>query len=167
MKGGEKSAKPATLRTGRVGKSAPQLSSVRCHGNDDQQSSACCECSKTDMPRITLLPDQLYEENAVLDSEDSEEGLDDFREQYAREVRKIRENIRAIRRIKAKSSRSSASSSLPRNARASAPAPLRNRSVSCWQLEQQRPQREKGKMFANYLFFIFGVTNETTLHELE
>ncbi|CAL1280006.1 unnamed protein product [Larinioides sclopetarius] len=145
MKGGEKSAKAATL-LGSGGKRRPQLSVTdRCHGNDDQQSNVCPNCAPTttEMPRIALLPDQLYEENAVQGSDDSDEGLDDFREQYAREVRKIRDNIRAIRRIKARSSRSSASSSLPRNSRASAPAPLRNRSVSCWQLEQQRLQREK------------------------
>ncbi|KFM58636.1 hypothetical protein X975_18573, partial [Stegodyphus mimosarum] len=90
------------------------------------------------MPRIALLPDQLYEENEIQDSGDSDEGIEDFREQYAREVRKIRENIRAIRRIKARSSRSSATSSLPRNGRASN-TQLRSRSSSCWQLQQQRP----------------------------
>ncbi|GFS83005.1 uncharacterized protein NPIL_155371 [Nephila pilipes] len=147
MKNSEKVAKRATLRTrGGTSEKRPQLSVTdRCHGNDDQQSDVCLCCiSSTDMPRITLLPDQLYEENAVQDSEESDEGVDNFREQYAREVRKIRDNIRAIRRIKARSSRSSASSSLPRNARASAPAPLKNRSVSCWQLEQQRHHRENG-----------------------
>ncbi|KAG8184787.1 hypothetical protein JTE90_015470 [Oedothorax gibbosus] len=82
------------------------------------------------MPRIALLPDQLYGDGQT-DQESgqsgSEEDDSDFRERYSREVRKIRDNIRAIRKIK---SRSTCSSTLNERSRRGA-----RRSVSCWQLE--------------------------------
>nr|XP_015926908.2 uncharacterized protein LOC107454286 [Parasteatoda tepidariorum] len=146
--------KTATLRKGGNSVSTLRIRSFPshidgCHGNGCQQFRVWPSQKHNSMPRIALLPDQLYEENVVVHSEDSDEADDDFREQYAREVRKIRDNIRAIRRIKIRSSRSSAaSSSIPRTTRAHCGHQLKTRSVSCSQFEQQRPTRENGSAYS-------------------
>lgn len=142
------SAKSATLKL-----ESPQqhTDTDRCHGDDRQQRPCSCAQRSASMPRIALLPDQLYDEpgTTIPESEDSDEGIADFREQYAREVRKIRENIRAIRRIKARGSRSSAASSTLPPPRSAGRAPqLRSRSASCCQLQQQRPHKENGELFS-------------------
>ena len=138
-------AKTVTLKTESP---RPCTNTDRCHGDDRQQRSG----SLNGMPRIALLPDQLYDEpgTTIPESEDSDDGITDFREQYAREVRKIRENIRAIRRIKARGSRSSAASStLPPPRNTGRNPQLRSRSASCCQLQQQRPHKDNGE----YTFF--------------
>lgn len=143
------SAKTVTLK---IENPRPRTNTDRCHGDDRQHRSG----SLNGMPRIALLPDQLYDEpgTTIPESEDSDEGITDFREQYAREVRKIRENIRAIRRIKARGSRSSAASStLPPPRNAGRNPQLRSRSASCCQLQQQRPHKENGKCMDFFYYF--------------